>query len=181
MAAPGAFSRLLNSLLEGPYGFDSLLTARTESLKTLATLTTKERVVVWQGLRDLGQWAAATLLWTGAGLGPSGPRSPGIASAAGLTAHTTLVRRIDPLRNDLRHVEGSESFSAHQLGPGQDVGAPIPRRLQEGQPVRCGARRQVGGERVLDLVASVEPRFVGRCRLSAPGIRAGCRARLANP
>jgi hypothetical protein len=43
---------LLESLVEGPYGFDALLTARTTS----------------QALPDVGQWATATLLWTGTGL-----------------------------------------------------------------------------------------------------------------
>ncbi|MPY88584.1 MAG: hypothetical protein GEU99_11730 [Luteitalea sp.] len=43
---------LLESLVEGPYGLDALLTARTTS----------------QALPDVGQWATATLLWTGTGL-----------------------------------------------------------------------------------------------------------------
>jgi hypothetical protein len=63
-----ALERLLESLFEGPYGFDALLTARTTFLKIEATLSTGERVVVWRALPDLGQWATATLLWTGAGL-----------------------------------------------------------------------------------------------------------------
>lgn len=65
---PPAPGRLLTGLFDGPYGLDTLLTARTGSLKTEAILSTGERVVVWRGLPDLGQWAAATLLWTGAGL-----------------------------------------------------------------------------------------------------------------
>lgn len=60
--------RLLRGLFDGPYGLDALLTARTGSLKTEATLSTGETVVVWRALPDLGQWAIATLLWTGAGL-----------------------------------------------------------------------------------------------------------------
>ena len=63
--APG---RLLQGVFDGRYGSDALLTARTGSLKTEATLTTGERVVVWRALPDLGDWAAATLLWTGTGL-----------------------------------------------------------------------------------------------------------------
>jgi hypothetical protein len=63
--APG---RLLHGIFDGRYGLDALLTARTGSLKTEATLTTGERVVVWRALADVGDWAAATLLWTGAGL-----------------------------------------------------------------------------------------------------------------
>ncbi len=63
--APG---RVLQGVFDGRYGLDALLTARTGSLKTEATLTTGERVVVWRTLPDLGHWAVATLLWTGAGL-----------------------------------------------------------------------------------------------------------------
>jgi hypothetical protein len=60
--------RLLEPLYLGPYGVDALLTARTETLRTEATLSTGETVGVWLGLPDLGQWAMATLLWTSAGL-----------------------------------------------------------------------------------------------------------------
>jgi hypothetical protein len=60
--------RLSKSVFDGRYGLDALLTARTGSLKTEATLTTGERVVVWRGLPNLGDWATATLLWSGAGL-----------------------------------------------------------------------------------------------------------------
>jgi hypothetical protein len=63
--APG---RLLQGAFDGRYGLDALLTARTGSLKTEATLTTGERVVVWRALPDLRHWAAATLLWTGGGV-----------------------------------------------------------------------------------------------------------------
>jgi len=41
--------------------------ARTVNLDE-PTLSTDDRVVVWRALPDVGQWAAATLLWTGAGL-----------------------------------------------------------------------------------------------------------------
>ncbi|HYH79197.1 MAG TPA: hypothetical protein VEX86_05350 [Longimicrobium sp.] len=58
----------VDSFLVGPYGLDTLLTARTETLKVDATLTTGETVIVWRGLPSVGQWAAATLLWTCAGL-----------------------------------------------------------------------------------------------------------------
>jgi hypothetical protein len=60
--------RLLGWLVDGPYGVDALLTARTESLQVEAILSTGESVVVWRALPDLCQWAMATLLWTGAGL-----------------------------------------------------------------------------------------------------------------
>lgn len=60
--------RVLNAILRGRYGVDALLTARTESLQVAATLTTGDRVVVWRAFPDVGSWAVATLLWTGAGL-----------------------------------------------------------------------------------------------------------------
>ena len=63
-----ALERVLEPLFEGPYGFDALLTARTTFLKVEATLSTGDRVAVWRTLPDVGQWATATLLWTGAGL-----------------------------------------------------------------------------------------------------------------
>jgi hypothetical protein len=59
---------LLDPVFEGPYGLDALLTARTTFLSNEATLSTGERVMVWRALPDAGQWARATLLWTGAGL-----------------------------------------------------------------------------------------------------------------
>ena len=37
-------------------------------LSNAATLSTGDRVVVWRALPDIGQWATATLLWTGSGL-----------------------------------------------------------------------------------------------------------------
>lgn len=60
--------RALRLLVEGRYGLDALLTARTASLDTTATLTTGELVVVWSAVPDLAHWRTATLLWTGAGL-----------------------------------------------------------------------------------------------------------------
>jgi len=64
----GSVLVLLESLVEGPYGLDALLTARITSLKIETTLSTGDRVVVWRALPDVGQWATATLLWTGTGL-----------------------------------------------------------------------------------------------------------------
>lgn len=60
--------RLLRPLFAGPYGLDTLLSARTESVQVGVTLATGERVMAWRALPDLGQWGTATLLWTGAGL-----------------------------------------------------------------------------------------------------------------
>jgi hypothetical protein len=63
-----ALERVLDALFEGPYGLDALLTARTTLLSNEATLSTGDRVAVWRALPDVGQWATATLLWTGTGL-----------------------------------------------------------------------------------------------------------------
>jgi hypothetical protein len=60
--------RQLDAAYGGPYGVDALLTARTESLKVDGVLPGGERVLVWRGLPRVGQWAAATVLWTAAGL-----------------------------------------------------------------------------------------------------------------
>jgi hypothetical protein len=51
-----AANALLEPLIEGPYGLDALLTARTTFLNNEAALP------------DVGHWATATLLWTSAGL-----------------------------------------------------------------------------------------------------------------
>ena len=59
-------SRLVEGIHEGRYGLDALLTARAESLKTAVVLTTGKTVSVWRALPDIGEWALATLLWTGA-------------------------------------------------------------------------------------------------------------------
>jgi hypothetical protein len=58
---------LLESLIEGPYGLDALLTARTTFLNIDVTLSTGDKVAVWRAMPHVGQWAAATLLWTGSG------------------------------------------------------------------------------------------------------------------
>jgi hypothetical protein len=60
--------RLLNAVVNGRYGLDALLTARTETLQVAATLTNGEQAIVWRGFPDAGHWAIATLAWTGAGL-----------------------------------------------------------------------------------------------------------------
>ena len=62
-----AIMRVLPRLFEGPYGIDTLFTARAESLHTEVRLTTGETVGVWRDLPDVAQWALTTLLWTGAG------------------------------------------------------------------------------------------------------------------
>ena len=65
---PNGIDRVLNAVVNGRYGIDALLTARTESLQVGAALTTGDRVIVWWAFPDAGHWAIATLLWTGAGL-----------------------------------------------------------------------------------------------------------------
>jgi hypothetical protein len=60
--------RVLNAVVNGRYGIDALLTARTESLQVGAPLTTGDRVIVWWAFPDVEHWAIATLLWNGAGL-----------------------------------------------------------------------------------------------------------------
>jgi hypothetical protein len=60
--------RLVRGLIEAPLGLDALLTARTESLKIEVPLTSGEVAVVWRGVPNVGQWAAATFLWAAAGL-----------------------------------------------------------------------------------------------------------------
>lgn len=61
-------SGLLRTLYAGPYGLDTLLSARTESAEVRVTLATGEVVHAWRAVPHLGQWAAATLLWIAAGL-----------------------------------------------------------------------------------------------------------------
>ena len=61
--AASSLDRMLDKVIRGPYGIDTLLTARTESLQVSATLTTGESVVVWRALPNINQWAIATALW----------------------------------------------------------------------------------------------------------------------
>jgi hypothetical protein len=63
---------VLHGFYDGRYGLDALLTARTGSLKTEATLPTGQTVVVWRALPDLAEWAIATLFWVTAGLAALG-------------------------------------------------------------------------------------------------------------
>ncbi len=63
--APGG---LLERLVQGRYGLDALLTARTGTLSTTVPLTTAQRAMVWRAVPDLSDWRIATLLWTVVGL-----------------------------------------------------------------------------------------------------------------
>lgn len=62
-----SLERVLDALFRGPYGIDTLLTARTESLQVSAMLTTGESVVLWRALPSINQWMTATALWMSAG------------------------------------------------------------------------------------------------------------------
>lgn len=59
---------ILESVFFGRYGIDGLLSARTESLKTLVELSNGEVVTAWRGLPVIREWVIATLLWTGLSL-----------------------------------------------------------------------------------------------------------------
>ncbi|HEX6050643.1 MAG TPA: hypothetical protein VFZ21_15295 [Gemmatimonadaceae bacterium] len=65
MDAPGG---LLERLVQGRYGLDALLTARTGTLSTIVPLATGQRAMVWRAVPDLSDWHIATFVWTGAGL-----------------------------------------------------------------------------------------------------------------
>src|SRR4029079_8829342 len=59
---------LLEAMMYGRYGLDGLLTARTESLKTVIQLVDGHEVSVWRGIPLVSDWIVATLLWTGLGI-----------------------------------------------------------------------------------------------------------------
>ena len=61
-------SRIVNTLLQGRYRIDAVLSARTESLKTRVMLSNDEIVTAWRGLPVISNWIIATLLWTGLGV-----------------------------------------------------------------------------------------------------------------
>ena len=58
---------VMQMLVEGRYGLDALLTARTGTLSTTTTLMSGQRVMVWRAVPHLADWGIATLLWTSAG------------------------------------------------------------------------------------------------------------------
>jgi hypothetical protein len=75
--------KVVRTLFEGKYGIDALMSARTESLKTLVKLSNGQTVSVWRGLPVFSDWVVATLLWTGLGIA-------GLAAA--LTRHRETRR-----------------------------------------------------------------------------------------
>lgn len=60
--------RVMNTLMEGRYGIDAVLSARTESLHTQVVLSNAERIGVWRALPNIADWLIATLLWTSLGV-----------------------------------------------------------------------------------------------------------------
>jgi hypothetical protein len=60
--------RVMELLAASRYGLDALLTARSETLSTTATLTTGKSMRVWWGVPDLADWAVATLIWATLGV-----------------------------------------------------------------------------------------------------------------
>jgi hypothetical protein len=77
-------SRVLEPLLYGTLGLETILVAQTESLKVETMYPSGERVVVWLGHPDVGQWAAATLVWLVFGL---------VALWAAASRHREIRRR----------------------------------------------------------------------------------------
>jgi hypothetical protein len=59
---------IVRPLMEGRYGIDSVLSARSESLHTEIVLANAVRTTVWRALPVVSDWLIATLIWTSAGL-----------------------------------------------------------------------------------------------------------------
>lgn len=55
-------------LMEGRYGIDAVLSARSESLHTEIILSNAARTTVWRALPVVSDWLIATLIWASAGL-----------------------------------------------------------------------------------------------------------------
>jgi hypothetical protein len=61
-------SRAVAAFLYGSYGLSRLVTANADFVAVRATLANGESVRLAPGIPDLARWAAATLIWSGAGL-----------------------------------------------------------------------------------------------------------------
>jgi len=59
---------ITRAVMEGQYGLDAVLTARSESLHTQVALHSGKVVGVWRELPVLSDWIVATLLWTSLGV-----------------------------------------------------------------------------------------------------------------
>jgi hypothetical protein len=59
---------VIQPVMWGKYGLDTLLSARSESVHTVVALTTGQMVTVWKVLPGVSDWIVGTLIWTGIGL-----------------------------------------------------------------------------------------------------------------
>lgn len=59
--------RLVAAIYAGPYGIDTLLSARSETARVWVSLPMGELIHVWRASPTVSQWAMGTLLWTGVG------------------------------------------------------------------------------------------------------------------
>lgn len=58
---------ITRSVMEGRYGLDAVLTARSESLHTQVVLNSGKVITAWRALPVVSDWIIATLLWTSIG------------------------------------------------------------------------------------------------------------------
>lgn len=77
-------SRFTSAVWNGRYGVQMLLMARTDLINFPVVLTNGEIVRAWRSVPDPGDWAAATLIWTAAGVA---------ALAAAVARHRERRRR----------------------------------------------------------------------------------------
>jgi hypothetical protein len=75
--------QLQQLVVEGRYGLDALLSARTATLDTGMRLPSGERVSVWSAVPDLADWGVATLIWGAIGV---------VALLAAVARHRELRR-----------------------------------------------------------------------------------------
>jgi hypothetical protein len=83
-ALADAPARAIEFLCVSRYGVDAVLTMRTMTLDRRMELASGETLHVWSAVPHLGDWAIATVLWTGAGL---------LALLAALSRHRERRRR----------------------------------------------------------------------------------------
>lgn len=63
----GPFSEVLEAVVFGPYGLETLLIARTEGLRVEIPVSQHQGITFWLALPSVAQWTAGTLLWLAAG------------------------------------------------------------------------------------------------------------------
>jgi hypothetical protein len=61
-------STVIQAVMYGRYGLDTLLSARTESVHTTIALTSGELVPAWRALPTVGDWIVGTVLWIALGI-----------------------------------------------------------------------------------------------------------------